>query len=377
MNNNVKGIKHSTFKLWEIHLLTINCSDCDQMITPGSVQTGYMWDRGDVICQLKLLSPDTLPSLQLACLHTIASSLHNEANTTFIRHCSDVVAAVRACVASSNAFVYMVCTNILGALDLSIPSFTRSSARSERAMSTPGKLSHDVLKWSIDDVCFWVGDKCFKIYRQNFRESYVSGAMLFSLTDEHLAFMKIENPMHRMSILFAISNLKEQMEIAIKGGESIELTSADEANDDKTIAYDIFISYRRLGGGDFAHLLKLSLTAMGFSVFLDIDNLGTGTFDKKLLQNMSASKNVLLVWTKGCMDRFLDGKDYSQDFVAKEYMFALKNKMNILPVYKEDFEFPSESRVPEELRPVLLINALKFVSEYRAASLEKIKNHLI
>lgn len=264
----------------------------------------------------------------------------------------------------------------MGTLDLSIPSFAKSHINSSH--TAPEKLSHNVLKWTIDDVCYWVGDKCFKIYRQNFRENYVSGAMLFSLTDDHLAFMKIENPMHRMSILFAVSNLKEQMEIASKCGDSIELSNNDIDNSDsQTEKYDIFISYRRQGGGDFAHLLKLSLTAMGLTVFLDIDNLGTGTFDKKLLQYMSASKNVLMVWTKGCMDRFLDGKDYSQDFVAKEYMFALKNKMNILPIYKEDFEFPEECRVPEEIRPVLLINALKFVSEYREASLEKVKNQLI
>ena len=234
------------------------------------------------------------------------------------------------------------------------------------------------MKWTIDDVCFWVGDKCFKIYRQNFRENYISGSMLLSLTDEHLGYMKIENPLHRMSILFAIASLKEQVEIASKGGDSIELfNNASDGSNGQTEKYDIFISYRRQGGGDFAHLLKLSLTAMGLSVFLDIDNLGSGTFDKKLLQYMSASRNVLLVWTKGCMDRFLDGKDYSQDFVAKEYMFALQNKMNILPIYKEDFEFPEESRLPEEIRPVLLINALKFVSEYREASLEKVKNQLI
>jgi hypothetical protein len=293
-----------------------------------------------------------------------------------MRNCPEIVASIRQCVASKNAFVYMVCTNILSALDLSIPTYVRSKINSSHA--SPEKLSHDVLKWSIDDVCYWVGDKCFKIYRQTFRESYVSGAMLFSLTDDHLAYMKIDNPMHRMSILFAISSLKEQVEIASKDGNSIELSNNSDANSDgQTEKYDVFISYRRQGGGDFAHLLKLSLTALGLTVFLDIDNLGTGTFDKKLLQYMTASRNVLLVWTKGCMDRFLDGKDYSQDFVAKEYIFALKNKMNILPIYKEDFEFPDESRVPEELRPVLVINALKFVSEYREASLEKVKNQLI
>ena len=343
------------------------------MITPGTVRTKYVWERGDILCQIKLLSPDTAPSLQLACLHIIASSLHDERNVKFLQSCQEIISCIRYCVASYNAFIYMVCTNILGALDLPIPCF---KARKSGAHDDPDMLSFDVPKWSIDDVCRWVGDKCFKIYRPNFRENYVSGAMLLSLTDEHLEHMKIDNLMHRMSILFEISALKEEIKGDKKDGSRIELHSKIDGDEGKE-KYDIFLSYRRQGGGDFAHLLKLSLTAMGLTVFLDIDNLGSGSFDKKLLQHMLSSKNVVLVWTKGCMDRFLDGKDYSQDFVAKEYLFALKNKMNILPIYKEDFEFPNEERLPEELRPILLINALKFVSEYREASLEKIKNQLI
>ena len=34
-----------------------------------------------------------------------------------------------------------------------------------------------------------------------------------------------------------------------------------------------------------------------------------GEFDKKLWETVGGAKNVLLVWTKGCMDRFLDDAD--------------------------------------------------------------------
>ena len=37
---------------------------------------------------------------------------------------------------------------------------------------------------------------------------------------------------------------------------------------------DIFISYRRKGGSDFAQLLKVCFKSMGLEVFLDVDNLG-------------------------------------------------------------------------------------------------------
>ena len=73
---------------------------------------------------------------------------------------------------------------------------------------------------------------------------------------------------------------------------------------------------------DFAQLLKILLKAQGLEVFLDVDNLAnTGAFDDQLWKHLSATKNVVLVWTKGCMDRFLGAEDVGQqDFVRKEYV---------------------------------------------------------
>ena len=66
---------------------------------------------------------------------------------------------------------------------------------------------------------------------------------------------------------------------------------------------------------------------MGLEVFLDVDNLGQvsvyfvlekssfvdwlwqGAFDQQLWKTMGGAKNVLLVWTKDCMGRFLDDAD--------------------------------------------------------------------
>ena len=80
--------------------------------------------------------------------------------------------------------------------------------------------------------------------------------------------------------------------------------------------YDVFLSYRRLGGADFAQLLKLLLKGEGLNVFLDTENLGTGNFQEQLVTSLRRSKNVVLVWSKGCMDRFLDDADQTTaDFV--------------------------------------------------------------
>jgi hypothetical protein len=80
------------------------------------------------------------------------------------------------------------------------------------------------------------------------------------------------------------------------------------------------IDHVRFHFADFAQLLKILLKAQGLEVFLDVDNLAnTGAFDDQLWKHLSATKNVVLVWTKGCMDRFLGAEDVAQqDFVRKE-----------------------------------------------------------
>lgn len=143
--------------------------------------------------------------------------------------------------------------------------------------------------------------------------------------------------------------------------------------------YDVFLSYRRVGGADFAQLLKLLLRAEGLRVFLDVENLGAGDFQAQLVRCLRSSRNVILVWTKGCMNRFLDDADEaSGDFVRLEYQHALSMQKNIVPVYKEDFEFPASARLPENVRAVMSANAVKWIAaEYRDASLKKLVENLV
>lgn len=96
------------------------------------------------------------------------------------------------------------------------------------------------------------------------------------------------------------------------------------------------------------------------------------------LRHPQASKNVVMVWTKGCMDRFLDGSDTADtDFVRKEYRLAMQLKKNMVAVKHEEFVFPDAASVPEEIRPVLKINAVPWISQYKDAGLKKLMDSLI
>lgn len=349
-----------------------------QMISPGSVKVlGYL-EPADIAPVSALLILDAPPPTLMAALHTLAASIWIKENKDVVVNSQQIVAAIRSVASSNNAFVYGIAAYIMHELDLPIPSY-RSHKQSSQQL-----IAQNVANWSIDDVCAWAGTKCFKQYRHIFRESFVCGRLLLALTDHDLAAMGVVHPLHRRSMLLAIGDIKSAVEgdepsagKSSLGGHS-SLVRIPSTIDIKSDTYDVFISYRRLGGADFAHLLKISLSLMGLSVFLDIDNLGTGNFDAKLMSSLQCSSNVILVWTKGCFDRFLNDSDpLFQDFVRKEYAVALKEKKNIVPVYKEDFVFPDVATLPDDVKGVLSVNAIKFIGEYREASLEKIKKSLI
>ena len=160
---------------------------------------------------------------------------------------------------------------------------------------------------------------------------------------------------------------------------------------------DIFISYRQKGGSDFAQLLKVCFKSMGLEVYMDPNALAPvnlkicakckrcynthlmsqDEYRQQVIKMMAGAKNVLLVWTKGCMDRFLDDADPTNqgdinkqityfhiaecaaDCVRMEYALALKLNKNIIPVAHEEFDWPDGCRFPEDCA-VMGLNAVKY-----------------
>ena len=59
--------------------------------------------------------------------------------------------------------------------------------------------------------------------------------------------------------------------------------------------YDVFISYRRDGGGTLAQLIYDRLTERGYRVFLDIESLRSGKFNEKLLEAVNGYEPDLVV----------------------------------------------------------------------------------
>ena len=78
--------------------------------------------------------------------------------------------------------------------------------------------------------------------------------------------------------------------------------------------YDIFISYRRNGGAQYARILQLMLIQRGYKVVLDYDELTDGIFCEKIKNAIKDAPVFIIVLSKGSMERCVN----EDDWVRKE-----------------------------------------------------------
>ena len=93
-------------------------------------------------------------------------------------------------------------------------------------------------------------------------------------------------------------------------------------------SYDIFISYRRVGGADKARTIKAELELQGFHVFLDFDELKDGVFDQRIIHAIESAPIFMMILTPHALDRCLD----EQDWVRREIEYAIAQQKHVVPV---------------------------------------------
>ena len=99
--------------------------------------------------------------------------------------------------------------------------------------------------------------------------------------------------------------------------------------------YDIFISYRREGGKEFARSIKYELESKGYSVFLDFDELTDGVFDERILEAIKEAPVFLFILSQHSLERCVN----EDDWVRREIEYAYSLDKHIIPINKDgEFE---------------------------------------
>jgi len=129
--------------------------------------------------------------------------------------------------------------------------------------------------------------------------------------------------------------------------------------------YDIFISYRREGGEQYARTIQQSLEKQ-YRVFLDFDELKDGVFDKRIMNAIREAPVFLLILSHGALDRCIN----ENDWVRKEILYAGECARHIVPIVIIDDVFDGiPENLPQDLKK--LISAHQF-SELQMKTLFKV-----
>ena len=135
--------------------------------------------------------------------------------------------------------------------------------------------------------------------------------------------------------------------------------------------YDVFISYRRDGGHEMARLLYEHLKLRGINCFFDLEELGSGQFNTKLLDSIDQSNNFVVVLSPNSLERCKN----EGDWVRCEIEHAIKQKKNIVPFMLTGFSWPDG--LPESLAQLPFYNGVQLVREYFDASIDKLIEMLV
>lgn len=92
--------------------------------------------------------------------------------------------------------------------------------------------------------------------------------------------------------------------------------------------YDIFISYRRDGGAQYARILQLMLLQRGYRVFLDYDELSDGKFGNHIKDAIEHSSIFMIILSNNSLRRCKN----EDDWVRKEILYALELEKLFIPV---------------------------------------------
>lgn len=119
--------------------------------------------------------------------------------------------------------------------------------------------------------------------------------------------------------------------------------------------------------------LQAKLENLGYKVFLDVDEIGSGQFPSQIESAIKECKDFLLVLSPGTFDRCVD----EEDWVRREIVMAHDLNKNIIGVGLPGFVMPDEEGLPAALAFLPTSQVFPWTHEYRKASFQRVEENLV
>jgi hypothetical protein len=114
-------------------------------------------------------------------------------------------------------------------------------------------------------------------------------------------------------------------------------------------------------------LIRNSLTADDFDVFLDDESIGSGEFEPVILSQIEAREHFIVLLQPRSLDRI--GED--DDWFRREIAHALAHRRNIIPVTANGFEFRPGLKLPADIARLPGFNAIPISQASFKASISR------
>lgn len=137
----------------------------------------------------------------------------------------------------------------------------------------------------------------------------------------------------------------------------------------------VFLSYRRALSKHLARSIFLDLKAHGWDVFLDVNTIDSGDFDRIILNQIAARAHFVLLISPGALARCAN----PDDWVLREIQEAVRLERNLVPVIEEDADFTHElSFLPDDVRAaVSRKNGLRLYHEYFDEAMDRLRTRFL
>ncbi|MEP7289874.1 MAG: TIR domain-containing protein [Chloroflexota bacterium] len=137
----------------------------------------------------------------------------------------------------------------------------------------------------------------------------------------------------------------------------------------------VFISYRRSVSAFIARAVFQDLRASNIDVFMDVESIDAGQFDRIILNQIAARPYFVLILTPGTLDRCVN----SEDWLRREIEEALRLKRMIIPLVTPEFKFDDAQKF---LNPTLAdeldaFNAVSVPHDYFEAAMDKLRSRFL
>ena len=137
----------------------------------------------------------------------------------------------------------------------------------------------------------------------------------------------------------------------------------------------VFLSYRRNVSSFIARAVFQHLRQHQYDVFMDVESIDSGQFEKIILAQITARAHFLVVLTPGTLERCREPGDW----LKREIEYAMDFGRNIVPILVNEFRFDDHALtyLIGKLSALPRYNALPLPHEYFDAAMKRLRTRFL